>query len=81
MKTSAVEKPTVAIIHPSQDDLTYSNIDDAGSKISSVLASPTRQEMLRDHLRHRSELFSTDVYMEEIAQTVRIFLSSSPSNI
>lgn len=60
-----------------QDELTYTNIDDAVSKISSVLASPASQKRLREHLRHRSELFSTGVYMEEIVKIVKFFLLSS----
>lgn len=62
---------TEIVAHP---DLIYEGWDEAAAKILAVLGDPEKQARLRDHLRVRAGLFSTDRFVGEMRTLVRAFL-------
>jgi glycosyltransferase involved in cell wall biosynthesis len=65
---------TEIVSHP---ELIYLDHDDAAAKILSVLADPGKQSALRDHLKSRAEMFSTERYVREMRTLVRAFLEEN----
>jgi glycosyltransferase involved in cell wall biosynthesis len=68
---------TEILSHP---DLLFANMDEAVAKICTILASPTKQMILRNHLSHRAEMFSADRFIEAVRNQNKKSLNTQRSN-